>query len=94
MEDTKTSFDSKQNPLGCTQQIYSDFFWIDGILLHLEQGQSCKILKMWQMTKLIIGKHNNFWPKNHSNRGKFHLKYKQQHLNDNKIINVNHHQYS
>ena len=40
--------------------------------------------------KLIIGKYNNFWQKKYSNRGKFRLKYKEQHLHAYMIANVNH----
>ena len=47
--------------------------------------QSCKILKIWQKMKWIIGKYNNFSQKKHSNRGKFRLNYK-SHDNTIKIV--------
>ena len=87
VEDTKGSFDGKQNPseLYTANLLWLILNWRDLTTLGTCKmvcinKQSCKN-QFWQMMKLIIGKCNNL-------RGKFRLKYKQQ------ITNVNHHQYS
>ena len=88
MEDTKGSFNSKQNPLSYTQQIYCDFFlnlrdlttlgiWT---MVYINR-QSCKILNLanveinnWQVQQLLRKKTQQ--------HRQFGLQYKQQHLND------------
>ena len=89
MEDTKESYDRKQNPLRCTQMTFSEL---------KESHRTCNrdngvykiIHNAVKFLNLANDEITNNWQAQYpnSNRGKFRLKYKQQHLNDNQCTSL------